>query len=137
MARIRYTQDIMKYISLFESLTGTKLKDCILDEGLLFIVSEGQIGKAIGKSGVNAKRIEALLKKKLRIVEFNPDLKQFIKNMVYPLHVEEINEEDNVVSIKGKDTKTKGLLIGRDRKNIIQLTAIVKRYFDVEDIKVV
>lgn len=127
----------MKYISIFESLTGTKLKDCILNDDLLFIVKENQIGKAIGKNGVNAKRIEGLLKKKIKIVEFNPDVKQFIKNMVYPLQVEEINEEGNIISIIGKDKKTKGLLIGRDSRNLIQLKNIIKRYFNIEDIKVV
>lgn len=137
MTKIKYTEDIMKYISLFESLTGTNLKDCILNDSLLFIVKENQIGKAIGKNGVNAKRIESLLKKKIKIVEFNPDVKQFIKNMVYPLQVEDIKEEDNIVSIMGRDKKTKGLLIGRDRKNLIQLKTITKRYFNIEDIKVV
>jgi len=76
------------------------------------------------------------LKRKIKIVEFNPDIKQFIRNFVMPLQIKEVNEEDNKITITGFDTKTKGLLIGRERKNLENLKSVVKRYFDVEDIRV-
>ncbi len=137
MSRIKYNIDLMKYMQLFENLTRAKLKDCIANEQLIFIVEENEIGKAIGKGGSNVRRLESLLNKKIKIVEFNPDIRQFIRNFVMPLQVKEINEEDNIITIYGKDTKTKGLLIGRDRKNLENLKSIVSRYFEVEDIRVV
>ncbi len=129
----------MKFMQLFESLTRAKLKDCIASEDneqLTFIVEENEIGKAIGKKGSNAKRLEGLLKKKIKIVEFNPDIRQFIRNFVMPLQVKDITEENGIITIIGPDTKTKGLLIGRERKNIENLKDIVKRHFQIEDIKV-
>jgi len=137
MNRIRYDINLMKYMQLFESLTRAKLKDCINNGQLIFIVEENEIGKAIGKKGSNVKRIEELLKKRIKIVEFNPDVKQFIRNFVLPLQVKDINEENNIITITGPDTKTKGLLIGRERKNLENLKSIVKRYFEIEDIRVV
>ena len=136
MTRIKYDSNLMGYISLFERVTNAKLKDCISNERLLFIVQENQIGKAIGKGGVNIKKIEGMLKKKARVVEFNPDVKQFVKNMVYPLQVD-VELEDGIITIKGKDTKTRGLLIGRDSKNLDHLASVVKRYFDVGEMRVV
>ena len=53
-----------------------------------------------------------------------------------PLQVKEITEEQGIVTIVGPDTKTKGLLIGRERKNLENLRDIVKRYFQIEDINV-
>lgn len=137
MNKIKYDINLMKYMQLFESLTKSKLKDCIAGEQLIFIVEENEIGKAIGKGGSNVRRVEELLKKKIKIVEFNPDVKQFVRNFVMPLHVNEINEEGNIITIAGPDTKTKGLLIGRDRKNLDNLKSVVNRYFEVEDIRVV
>ncbi len=137
MARIKYDMDLMKYISLFESLTNTKLKDCVSNEKLLFIVQEGQIGKAVGKQGINVKKIEGILKKEIRIVEFSENLVQFIQNMIYPLRAANIEEDQGIVTITGPDTKTKGLMIGREAKNLNHLKDIVKRHFSVEDIKVV
>ena len=137
MSKIKYDIDLMKIMQLFESLTHAKLKDCISGEQLTFIVEENEIGKAIGKGGSNVRRLEELLKRKIKIVEFNPGITQFIRNFIMPLHVQDINEENSLITITGPDTKTKGLLIGRERKNIDNLKAVVKRYFEVEDIKVI
>ncbi len=128
---------LMKYMSLFESITRAKLKDCITNDKLTFIVEEGNISKAIGKRGSNVKMLENVIKKKIRIVEFNNDVADFIKNLIYPINVEDIEEENSVVSIMVNDTKSKGILIGRDRHNLNMIKSIVKRYFKIEDIKVV
>lgn len=137
MTRIIYDAAILKYISLFESLTGAKVKDCITDDRLIFIIEKGNMGLAIGRNGSNLKRVENVLKKPLRIIEFDEDVEQFIRNYSYPLKMIEVEKEGNSVIIKGKDTKTRAFLIGRDRVNLKKMISIVKRYFDVEDIRVV
>ncbi|MFH2027965.1 MAG: NusA-like transcription termination signal-binding factor [Nanoarchaeota archaeon] len=137
MNRIKYDLNLMKFISLFESLTNAKVKDCIDSEQLIFVVEENEIGKAIGKHGVNVKKMIGILKRPIKIVEFSSDLLQFIKNFIYPLQLKNIGDEAGLVTISGVDTKTNGLLIGRDRKNLEILKSIVKRYFPIEDIKVV
>ena len=137
MVRIKYNIDVMKYISLFESLTGAKVKDCIANDSIVFIVHENEMGKAIGKQGSNIKRVENAIKKKIKLVEFNKDVSQFVQNLIYPLKAKEIKEEEGIVTIYGDDRKTKGLLIGRDRRNINSTKDIVKRYFDIEEFKVV
>lgn len=128
----------MKFISLFETITRAKLKDAVDEESrLLFVVEEGEIGKAIGKNGMNVKRLENVLNKRIRIVEFNNDLLQFVRNLIYPLAAREIKEENKIVIIAGNDAKTKGLLIGRDAQNLRAYENVVKRYFEIEGIKVV
>lgn len=128
----------MKFISLFESLTRAKVKDCISGETqLIFIVDENEIGKAIGKNGINVKKISNIVKKPIKIAEFSPDVVQFIKNFIYPVQVKDIVNENGVITITGIDTKTKGMLIGRESKNLNNLKDIVRRYFSIEDIKVV
>ncbi len=126
----------MKYIALFESLTGAKVKDCIVNDNILFIVHENEMGKAIGKQGSNIKRAENALKKKIRLVEFNNDVCRFVQNLIHPLKVREIKEEESIVTIYVNDTKTRGMLIGRDRHNLNSINNIVKRHFDVVEIKV-
>ncbi len=135
--RIKYDADILKYMSLFESVTKSSLKDCIVNDQLLFVVEPNEIGKAIGKQGSNARRLEALLKKRIKIVEFSPESTQFVRNMIYPLQATNVAEDNRIITITGPDTKTKGLIIGRDAKNLNFLKDIVKRYFDIDDIKVV
>lgn len=135
--KIKYDINIIKYISLFESVTRAKLKDCIVDNRVIFITNENEIGKAIGKNGNNIRKIENILKKKIKVVEFSNDVQQFIRNMIYPLQAKEIRDDDGNITITGPDTKTKALLIGRESQNLKNLKNAVKRYFPVKDIKVV
>ena len=136
MARIKYSSDLMKYISLFESVTRAKVRDCIVNEDVIFVVHENEMGRAIGKQGSNIKRIEGILKKKIRLIESSNDVSQFVQNLIYPIRAKEIKEEDGLVTIYGNDTKTRGMLIGRDKHKINSINDIVKRYFKIKEVKV-
>ena len=129
----------MKFMSVFESLTHAKLKDCIQQpERLVFVVQQGEMGKALGRNGSNIRRLESLIKKNIKIVEFSEDIKQFITSYIYPIRVQRIDEQDSIITITGSDTRTKGLLIGRDAKNLSALKDAVSRFFShIQDIKVV
>ena len=137
--KIKYDLVLMKFMSFFESLTNTRLKDCFVDKNglLVFVVEENQIAKAIGKKGVNVRNIKEKLNRKIKIVEFNPHLETFVANIIRPLIGKEIKVDDDVVTIVGPDTKTRGLLIGRSGQNLRNYEEIVKRYFDINEIKVI
>ena len=137
MERIRYSADIIQYISIFESLTNSKVKDCIANEGILFVIEENDMGRAIGKGGSNIKRVEAMLKKNIRLVEFSNDIARFLQNLIYPVEAKEIKNENGIVSISCYDMKSKGKIIGRDRHNIKWINDVVKRYFDISEVKVI
>lgn len=121
----------------FEVVTGAKVKDCIANERLVFIIEENDIAKAIGKNGEKIKRMENSLKRKIKLVEFSNDIMQFIKNVISPIEVKDIKNENGNVSIKLKDAQSKAMLIGREHQNINFVRDIVKRYFDLKDIRVV
>ena len=134
---IKFDALTIKNISLFENITRTKAKDCIEEEGMLiFIVEPFEIGKAIGKSGANIKRLESLTHKKIKVAEYSEDIIKFIRSLLMPLKVEEITQEGKTITIKDSDTKTKGLIIGRNAANLRKLEEWVKRYFDITEIKV-
>lgn len=138
MNKIRFDIDAMKFLALFESTTHTGVKDCIKkDDRIIFIVNNGEIGKAIGKKGINIKKLEQKLRKKVKIIEYDDDLLIFIQNVFYPNKVKEITEEDGVVTIVPPDSKSRGYFIGRGASTLRAAEEIVKRYFDIKEIKVV
>lgn len=137
MNKIKLDSDSMKLMTIFESMTGARIKDCIANDKLIFVVEENDMAKAIGKNGFNIRKMESRLNKKIKLVEFSSDLLQFIRNMAYPAEVLGIEQEEGTVTIHGKDTSSKAMLIGREHQNINHLTNIVRRYFDVKEIKVV
>ena|SRR3989344_406030 len=136
---IKYDTNTIQLINLFESVSSVKVKDCLVNENITFIVNKGDMGKAIGRKGVKIKKVEALLKKKVKIIEFNDDVCKFIQNFLAPLNVEGVSISDNkkLVNIKVNGIGLKAKIIGRNNKNLNNLKNVVSRYFKVESIKVV
>jgi len=124
--------------SLMERITKAKVKDCFTDEegSIFFVVAPGEIGKAIGKGASNIKRLQQELQRKIRIIEYNDNVVEFVKNIIYPLHVQSITEEQGVIIIKETNKKAKSLLIGRQGRNLKLIDRAVKRFFQHE-IKVI
>ena len=129
----KYTLELIGYINTLENLSGAKVKDAFIDKNniLTFIVNQGEAGKAIGKGGVNIKKLTYLLKKKVKLIEFNEDLKEFVKNCIQPLQAS-ISQEDTKIILESPETTVKAKLIGRDKQNLIALNELVNRYFKVE-----
>tara|TARA_Y100000310_G_scaffold339954_1_gene434263 strand:+ start:26392 stop:26802 length:411 start_codon:yes stop_codon:yes gene_type:complete len=121
-------------ITTFEKITRSHVKNVLLDKvnQVVFIVNEGEAGKAIGKGGVNIKKLSFLLKKKIRVIEFNPDMKEFIKNCIAPLKVDAIQIEEKKVVLRAKSRQIRAQIIGRDKTNLKELNQLLKKYFDTE-----
>ena len=81
-----YDKEIIGYMNLFESITQTKVKDCHKsDDELTFILDSIYMSKAIGKKGSNVKKLSQLLRKTIKVVEFNNDVIKFIENLISPV----------------------------------------------------
>jgi N utilization substance protein A len=136
---MKIDSDLMRLMSLFEKITRTELKECFtFKDKITFMVQPGQMKKALGKNKENLLKLEKLMNKQIRIIEFDDEMLQFIKNLIAPLKVVKITEEDGVVTIVGPDTKTKGLMIGSKAKNLRDTEKIVQKYFPhLQEIKVI
>ena len=67
---IKFSANEIRYIALFENMTGAMVKDCIIDDEhgkVTFVVKNGDMGLAIGKKGVNIKLASRLTKVKINI----------------------------------------------------------------------
>ena len=124
---------LIGYITTFENITGTQVKDCFINKNnqVVFIVKNGQGSKAVGKKAINLKKIEKLLNKKIKVIEFNEKPEEFVKNVIFPLKSPEIKLNENEIKIKTDSTHLKALLLGRDRANLKELQGIVNKYFKV------
>jgi len=140
---IKFTSTEMRYIALFESITGASVKDCILNEEqgrVIFVVNEGQIGMAIGRGGRNIRILERMTGKKHEIIEYSEDPAQFIKNALKPAVVKEVRITERpdgkriaVVSVHPRD---KGVAIGKNGRNAERLRFLAKRYFQIQNVSI-
>ena len=124
-------KDLIQKINLCEKVTRARIKDVFNFNGLLIVVNFGDLGRAIGKNGASIRKYAGLINERVKVVEFNPDYMIFLKNLVMPLQVHQVEEKDGFINIHA-DTKTKALLIGRNQKNLGVYNAIFKKYFNKE-----
>ena len=117
-------------LSMFQSITNSSVMDCVEDNGdMYFVVSEGQYGLAIGKESFKIKKAERAFRKNIRVIEYSPDMEQFIRNMVPD--ITEIQVLGSAVSLKVKPV-SRSRVIGKNGKNIHILNSFLKRFFGAE-----
>ena len=137
--KFKYDVESIQKINLFEKVTKSKLKDFFIhNEKINFIVEKGELYKALGKNKENVTKLEDMLKKKIKIVEYSDDMLKFIVNIMAPLRVVDIKNDEGVVTITGPDQKTKGLMIGARAQNLRAFEGVVQKYFpELKEIKVI
>ena len=78
---IKFSANEIRYIALFENMTGAMVKDCIIDDEhgkVTFVVKNGDMGLAIGKKGSSVSKVQRAVDKGVEIIELDDDPIQFI-----------------------------------------------------------
>ncbi|MCK9276722.1 MAG: NusA-like transcription termination signal-binding factor [Methanoculleus sp.] len=142
MPQVVLTEECMRLISQFESLTGAGSRDCIVDnrnERLIFVINPGDMGLAIGKSGSSIKKASDVMGKRIEVVEYSADPGQFLRNCFLPAQVTDIdfdtNEEDQQVALVEVRDEDRGLAIGKAGKNIFKAKVLAQRQHDIADVQ--
>ena len=140
---IKFTSHEMRYIALFQSITGATVKDCIVDNDLnriIFVVKEGQIGMAIGKKGKNIHILEKMTGKKHEVIEHSDNPTQFIKNALKPAKVDEVRISERMdgktIAVISVNPKDKGVAIGKNGRNAERIRFLAKRYFQIQNVSI-
>ncbi|RLG21878.1 NusA-like transcription termination signal-binding factor [Candidatus Micrarchaeota archaeon] len=136
---IKLSATELEYINFFEKKTKAVIKDCILNRengDITIITKEGDIGLVIGKKGNVIKRLKKELGKEIHVYEYSDDPVQLIKNLLYPINVEKVEINDKIATVHTSQEERKRA-IGRNGKKINMVKEITRRYFDIEDIRVV
>ena len=140
---IKFTNREMRYIALFESITGATVRDCVVDEEfdrLIFVIKEGDVGIAIGRRGKNIYTLEKMTGKKHEVIEFTDSLAQFIKNALKPARLKEIRltekPDGGTIAVVQVEPRDKGIAIGRNGKNAEIIRFLAKRYFQINNVSI-
>jgi N utilization substance protein A len=142
--KIRLTGDEMRYIALFESITGTVANDCIIDdkrERIILVVKPGKTGLAVGKHGSRIKMMRRMVKKNIEVIEYADDPVEFIKNSFAPARVKEVRITERLdnkkVAVVAIDYRDRGIAIGKNGKTAERTRLLARRYFQIDNIVIV
>src|SRR4030067_1243639 len=140
MSEVKLSMDGIRYIALFEQITGAGAKDCYEDpenNRLLFVVRNGDMGLAIGKGGEHINNVKKAIGKSIEIIEYSDDPVVFVKKAFTPIILKnitiKINDGKRIAYVE-VPTKEKGLAIGRDGKNIEKVKKLSLRHHNINDV---
>jgi len=132
--KITLDSDTLKQMNLFQNVTNVFPMDCMNEEDIMiFVVKLKDIGKAIGKEGSNIKNLKLLFKKNIYIYGFVDDLQEFLKILIPEIRKVDINGKKITIYV---DNDKKSKVIGANGKNIKIKRKLLKRFFDIEDLKI-
>ncbi|MEM2918312.1 MAG: NusA-like transcription termination signal-binding factor [Candidatus Altiarchaeota archaeon] len=140
MEKIKLDANEIKYITLFESLTGAKVKDCVTEKNALgFLIEQGYMGLAIGKNGSNVSKVMKLTGRNIFVMEASDDLKKFLDNLFQPLKIRNsriFEDGKEKVAILELNKKDRSKAIGQDGVRIKIAKKLAERHFGLNDIKI-
>jgi len=138
--KIRLSTEEIKYITLFETLTGARVKDCVHNENAMgFLIDRGDMGLAIGRNGSNIEKVRSVIGKGVWVMEFSDELNEFVRNLFHPVDIRQIiSHKSNdgkmvIVEVSKRDRKK---VIGHNGGRIKIAKKLAKRHFNIDDIKI-
>jgi N utilization substance protein A len=123
-----------RYIEELRILTRSTALDCVIDDRfdrVIYVIRQGDMGLAIGKKGENIKRLQNVLGKRIEMVEYNENIKEFITNVFKPAEVAGIDStpDNGPVNVLLKKKNDLGIAIGKGGCNIEKARILCKRFF--------
>jgi len=138
--KIRLTSEEMRYIALFESMTGATSKDCLIDDKndrIIFVAKEGEMGLAIGKAGKNINMLRKMTGRQIEVVESAETPEQLIKNSLSPARIKEIRiteKPEKKIVVVEVEPRDKAIAIGKNGRTIDKTRMLAKRYFQIDHV---
>ncbi len=139
-SKIRLGSDEIKFMTLFESLTGATVVDCVKEENTLgFLVKKGDMGRAIGKQGANIEKVRQSVGRSVLIVEEGDNQQEFVKKLFEPVRLHKIQFKENdgeknaVIEVDKKDRRK---VLGSEGMRIKIARQLARRHHMIDDIVV-
>ena len=123
----------MRYLNLFAKTTGVSTRFCSkYNDFIVFSVPKRFVSKAIGEGGKNVRLIHNILGKRIKIIPMPngiEHIKPFIETIVEPVTFKSIEISNNEVILVAGGTQSKAMLLGREKRRLLEMQSIIKNFF--------
>lgn len=131
MANTIEMEDLMN-LKLFEKVTKISTRFTFTYNNILFFcVPKRNLSRAIGPGAANIKRLNALSKKRIRMLPLpteEKDIQKFIESIVSPVEFSGLEIKENEIILTA-GSQSKAALLGREKRRLKEMEKIVRDYF--------
>jgi len=107
------------FINALDEATGVIAKDCLVSQRMItFLVKNDEMGKTIGAKGQKIKSLSKKLNRRVEIIGFYEDPKEFFAKAMPDIEVKEVEKKNNSLVLKVNST---------DKRKILNETGKFKR----------
>ena len=138
---IKFGANEIRFIALFENMTGAMVKDCIIDDDnnkVTFVVKQGNMGLAIGKRGSTVSKVQKAVDRGVEVIELNEDPVQFIRNILSPAELQSVKistrKNGEKIATVATDNTNKRIAIGKNGVNIERAKLLANRLHNIDNI---
>jgi len=133
--KVILNSDAIQNIKMFQTITSANALDCIENDDMIYFVLKGADYRIAVSGGRQKIRIaERRFKKKIKVFELSKNLTTFVKRIVPEAF--DIKIDKKIIKLKVKNYD-KPKVIGKNKKNLIVIKSFLKRFFDIEDVKII
>jgi hypothetical protein len=132
---------LMRYINLFARTTKVQTtKVFVYNNQIIFAVPKAKVSIAIGKQAINVKKLNAILRRKIKIVampsvDSDEGVEKFVGDVVAPIEFNKVEVKDNSVVVNA-GRQSKAALIGRNRQREKELGDVLKNFFGIVKLRI-
>jgi N utilization substance protein A len=130
---VKLDTENIRTIVMFQKVTKVHARDVLIgDSCVYFLIDPRMMGLAIGKNGSNIKEIRKIMEKNVKIFGYSRVPEEFIRNMIPKAKSIELSNGSAVITVQPGD---KTAVIGKNGENIKAVKTLVKRYFQINHVK--
>lgn len=123
----------MRHLNLFNQITRIQTRFCVkYNDTIIFCVPREFVARAIGEEGRNVRKISEILQKRVRVIQCPrgiQDVRGFIGILVKPVTFKNLEVTNNEIILTAGNMQNKAVLIGRDKRRLLEMQKIVKDFF--------
>ena len=129
----------IKYLNAFEKFTGIKTIECFkFNEVIVYIINPALL-KIILARKYKLRELSKFLNKPVKVLAIpleknKENIEKFLNALIAPNKIKTVQLENSKIIIYAGISKA--ILLGKEKKNLILLREIFKRYFKIEEVEV-
>lgn len=139
MVEIVLDAETLRLLTVFDRVTGTRVKDVLEEpDRVTFVVESKDLGRAIGKGAIHLKRLREILGKDVELFGYSEDPVQFVRNLFHRFEIQDVALEsrpDGKSAARVRlDPKDKGRAIGKGGRNVSLARTLAQRHHGLADV---